>query len=150
MRTQTYLLVVFFLMLYSGCKTSTQPDNNDASSNKNILLTTDSLAYVRSSGSAAILFQIHNRTDSTVVFPSCGQVNCRIDTMEANSWSKGTPSWNSPCLAIFLTFSAIKSDSTYVGYLVIKSSGTFKIATIYGSSPSSYPDTVLSNSFTVK
>ncbi len=40
-----------------------------------LVMKTDSVEYVRSSGSARVLFQIRNWTDSTFVFPSCEQID---------------------------------------------------------------------------
>ena len=154
MKTLIYSLLVSFLMFDFGCKTSTQSDNSVAASDKNVpvptlTITTDSLIYVRSSGSTRVLFQIHNATDSTMVFPSCPQIRCRIDTMRTNNWSEGVPTWDLPCLDVYSPYTLVKSDSVYVGNVIISSPGTFRIVSICGSY-NSYPDTVLSNNFTVK
>lgn len=110
---------------------------------------TDSAEYVRSSGSARVLVQIHNLTDSTFIFPSCEQISYRVDTLQENVWSAGAPLWNSPCPAIYRGWTAIEKDSLFRDYIILTSAGTFRVVTIYGSVPGTYPDTLASNEFTM-
>ena len=143
------LIVLLFLVLIFNyeCNTSTEPDKR--SSVAKVSMQTDSTQYHLISGSAAIQITITNATDSTLIFPSCGKINKRIDIKNGKKWSKGYPEWNSPCPAFLLPFTYIKSDSSYFDITIIDTKGTFRIVTIYGGSTRLYSDTLYSNEFRI-
>ncbi len=148
MKNQIIYLIFFVIIFNSGCKNSTHPDNNTPPTT--VFMRTDSLQYLLSSDLLNINIQIKNSTDSTLVFPSCGRISKRIDVKQGNVWSKGWPDWYSPCPAIFLVYTYIESDSSYFDHILIDTTGTFRVVTIYGRSIGFYPDTLISNEFIVK
>ncbi len=70
--------------------------------------------------------------------------------MQENVWSVGVPLWNSACLAIYPAWTAIETDSLFSVYIRLASAGTFRVVTIYGLIPGTYPDTLASNVFTIQ
>jgi hypothetical protein len=142
-----------FLVLSFGCDKTSQSSVDSKSSNNPptmaVTMQTDSIQYVRISGSISIQILVHNATDSTVVFPSCHNILYRVDTSRNNIWLEGTSNWNGPCTADTYPFTFILSDSTIYRRITIRSSGTYRIASIYGSSIYYFPDMVFSNRFTI-
>jgi hypothetical protein len=152
------ILFVVIILVASGCRTSTQPKGPDPIADNqlvvpaNILsLRTDSLQYHRSSGWSLITIFIHNGTDTSVVFPACGSVSVRVDTLASQQWNLGRPRWEQVCLAIFAMSAVIEKDSMYTNNFLIQNTGRFRVVTVYSGIAQSgiYSDTLISNDFSV-
>jgi hypothetical protein len=142
-----YFLLLTMLIYHAGCKHSTQSESTVIS--PTVTMKTDSLQYIRSMGSANVIMRIENKTDSTIVIPTCIGISKRIDLKQGNIWSIGSAEWNLPCQAIFIPDGSIEKDAFYGESLHFDTVGTFRIVTIYGSSRGTYTDTLFSNEFTV-
>ena len=140
-------LLLITLLLFSGCNFSTESIKPKPV--EPVTMTTDSLQYRLYSDRIPVTFRIENRTDSVLIFPACGSISTRVDTMANGAWSLGYPRWLGPCVAIFPFFYALESDSVYRGSLLMDKTGTFRIVTFYWISSHTITDTLYSNHFTI-
>jgi len=140
-------LLVFTILCFSNCNFSTESIKPKPV--EPVTMTTDSLKYKLYSDRIVVNFRIENRTDSVLIFPACGSISTRVDTMANGAWSLGYPRWLTPCPTIYLFHYALKSDSVYRGSLLMNKTGTFRIVTFYWISSHTITDTLYSNHFTI-
>ncbi len=158
MRTKLVLISLAFTMVASGCRPTTQPVRNDTTPHveptnveEPIIMQTDSTEYHSYGRSSAITITIHNHTDSMLVFPACGRISFRIDTLVGQQWKPGVPEWGQPCLAEFVGNWLIEPDSAYINGFRVYSPAMYRIVTVYSGVGQAgvFTDTLMSNIFFV-